>query len=186
MSTTWKGLPARQRRLIQETAAAMLLLDGFASPATDAERRRERPVTFQDLSAWVRSSDSALPVRLQLALAADPRLRHDLDRLLARSATWHGPRASAASSGRLDSRDADGFRIRLKPSRAAADQVYVLITLTGERSQDPTTLAMRSADGEYVKWSLPRPQSGVIQILTDEAADGLRLLRDPKSELYLW
>lgn len=180
MSTTWKGLPARQRALIQETAAALLLVDGFAVSTA------ERPVTFHDLRAWLQSADGALPVRLQLALAADPRLRHDLDRLLARSATWRGARASAASAGRLEARDADGFRIRLRPSRAAADQVYVLITLTGERSQDPTTLVMRSADGDYVKWSLPQPQSGVIQILTDEAAEGLRLLRDPKSELYLW
>lgn len=188
MSTTWNNLSTRQRSLIQETAAALLLLDGFTSPGDDMERRGvDRPVTFRDLRTWLQSPDSAVPpVRLQLALAANPRLRHDLDRLLLRSANWHGPRASAASSGRMDSRDGDGFRIRLKPSRAAADQVYVLITLTGERSRNPSTLVMRSILGDYVKWTLPSPQAGVIQILTDESADGLRLLRDPKSELYLW
>jgi hypothetical protein len=121
-----------------------------------------------------------------MALTADARLRRDLDRLVQRTANWHAPRASAASTGQLETREGGGFQIRLRPSRAAADQVYVLITLTGERSQDPTTLVIRSAGGQYVKWTLPSPQSGVIQILADEEADGLRLLRDPKSELYLW
>src|SRR5262249_23508372 len=146
-----------------------------------------RPVTFQDLRAWLQASSSAPPpARLRLALASDARLRADLDRLLERTASWRGRRASAASSGLLESREGEGFQLRLKPSRAGSGQVYLLITLTGERSQDPSVLVVRSPGGDYFKWVLPGPQSGVIQILADETADGLRLLRDPKSELYLW
>ena len=121
-----------------------------------------------------------------MSICARGRLRLDLDRLVQRMASWHGPRASAASSGQLEMRTGDGFHIRMKPSRASPDQVYVLIALNGALGRTPTTLVIRSAAGEYIKWPLPQPQSGVIQVLTDEASEALRLLRDPKSELYLW
>ncbi len=183
MSATWNSLSPRRRAVIQEAAGALLVLDAAAL----SEASAERPVTCRDLHRWLQDSDSAVPPPLlRRALHADARLRLDLDRLLQRTAGWHGARASAASSGQLDMRTGDGFHIRMKPSRAAADQVYVLIALTGTLARPPTTLVIRSAAGEYVKWPLPRPQSGVIQVLTDEASDALRLLRDPKSELYLW
>ncbi|HTO82284.1 MAG TPA: hypothetical protein VMQ73_08615 [Methylomirabilota bacterium] len=183
MTATWKGLSARRRAVIQEAAGALLVLDAAALTGEDADR----PVTCRDLHRWLQDSDNAVPPpRIRQALGADARLRLDLDRLVQRTASWHGPRASAASSGQLDMRVGDGFQIQMKPSRAAADQVYVLIALTGALGRTPTTLVIRSAAGEYVKWPLPRPQSGVIQVLTDEASDALRLLRDPKSELYLW
>ncbi len=187
MSVTWKQLSARDRSLIEHAAGALLLLDDVAPSAADTDRAADRTVTFHDLRTWLQEAGSAtIPVRLRLALASDPRLRRDLDRLLLRRAMWHVPRASAASSGALDRRHGAGFHIRLQLSRAAANQVYVLITLTGERDREPTTLVVRSAAGDYVKWTLPEAQAGVIQILIDDAADGLRLLRDPKSELYLW
>jgi len=183
MTTTWRSLSPRSRVLIQEAAGALLVLDGFALPG----ERADPPVTCRDLHRWLQEQGStAPPPRIQQALAADPRLRLDLDRLLQRTASWHGPRASAASSGQLETRIGDGFQLQMKSSRAAPDQVYVLITLAGARERIPTTLVIRSAAGEYVKWPLPRAQAGVIQVLTDEASDALRLLRDPKSELYLW
>jgi hypothetical protein len=182
MNITWKSLSPRRRALIEEAAGALLALDAFAP----AGERADRPVTCRDLHGWLQSESEAPPPRIRSALDSDPRLRRDLDRLLQRTATLLGPRASAASSGQLEARSGDGFQIQMKSSRAALGQVYVLITLTGARDRTATTLVIRSAAGEYVKWPLPRPQSGVIQILTEEASDALRLLRDPKSELYLW
>lgn len=188
MTTTWKRLSARQRSLVLEAAGALLVRDSLVPPEAEPDRGDAvRPVTIRDLNAWLEDADSATPpLRMRMALAATPRLRLDLDRLVQRRADWRAPRAAAASSGQLDGRDGDGFQLRLKPSRAADNQVYVLITLTGDRRQPPTTLVIRSAAGDYVKWSLPSPQAGVIQVLADEAADAVRLLRDPKSELYLW
>ncbi len=183
MNTTWRSLSPRSRELIRESAGALLVLDAVASPGG----RTDRPVTCRDLHGWLQEPDSTEPpLRIRRALGSDPRLRLDLDRLLQRAATWHGPRASAASSGQLDMRTGDGFELQMKPSRAAPDQVYVLITLTAARDRIATTLVIRSAAGEYMKWPLPRPQSGIIQVLTNESSDALRLLRDPKSELYLW
>ena len=187
MSTTWRNISARDRALICDAAGALLVLDELAPAAASEDAATDRRVTFHDVRGWLHDAESsAPPVRLRLALAADPRLRRDLDRLLERRAGWHVPRAAAASSGELERREGDGFQVRLQPSRAAANQIYVLITLTGERRRDPTTLVVRSAAGDYVKWTLPPQQSGVIQVLVDDAALGLRLLRDPKSELFLW
>lgn len=188
MTPIWSGLSARQQALVRAAAGALLDLDALARPELEPERAEARqPVTARDLHAWLQDAESAVPpLRLRLALAASPRLRLDLEHLVKRSAHWRAPRAAAASSGRLDGRDGDGFRIRLTPSRAAGHQVYVLIALTGELRRIPTTLVIRSAAGEYVKRALPGPQSGVIQLLAEEADEVVRLLRDPKSELYLW
>jgi hypothetical protein len=183
MTTTWKSLSPGRRAVIQDAAGALLILDAVAL----SEGAAGRPVTCRDLHRWLQEPDAAAPPpRIRQALDADARLRLDLDRLLQRMAGWHGARAPAASSGQLEMRTGDGFHIRMKPSRAAADQVYVLIALTGTLARTPTMLVMRSAAGEYIKWPLPQPQSGIIQVLTDEASDGLRLLRDAKSELYVW
>jgi hypothetical protein len=183
MTMTWSSLSPRRRALIREAAGALLVLDAIASPGESADR----PVTCRDLYGWLQESGSPVPPpRIRRALGSDPRLRVDLDRLLQRTASWHGPRASAASSGQLEMRTGDGFQIQMKSSRAAPDQVYVLIALTGALDRTPSTLVIRSAAGEYIKWPLPRAQAGIIQVLTDEASDALRLLRDPKSELYLW
>jgi len=183
MTMRWRSLPPRSQALIQEAAGTLLVLDAVATPDEGADR----PVTCRDLYGWLQESGStAPPPRIRRALASDPRLRLDLDRLLQRTASWHGPRASAASSGQLETRTGDGFQIQMKSSRAAPDQVYVLIALTGALGRTPSTLVIRSAAGEYIKWPLPRAQAGVIQVLTDEASDVLRLLRDPRSELYLW
>ncbi len=184
MSTSWKSLSSRQQSLVRHAATALLDLDRIAADAPDDGE--DRPVTARDLHAWLQTAAStALPPHLRRALTVSPRLRRDFDLLLERTADWHGPRAAAASSGRLDSRDGDGFRLRLAPSRAGG-QVYVLITLAGERRTPPTVLVVRSPDGDCFKWALPPAQAGVIQILADETADGLHLLRDPKSELFLW
>lgn len=183
MNTTWRSLSPQRRTLILEATGALLTLDAAALPGEHADR----PVTCRDLHRWLQEPSGAVPPpRMRRALDADPRLRLDLDRLLQRTANWHGPRASAASSGQLEMRTGDGFQIQMKLSRASPDQVYVLIALSGTLGRTPTTLVIRSAAGNYIKWPLPRPQSGVIQVLTDGASDALRLLRDPKSELYLW
>jgi len=58
--------------------------------------------------------------------------------------------------------------------------------LAGERRAPPSMLVVRAPGGDCFKWALPPAQGDVIQILADDTADGLRLLRDPKSELFLW
>jgi len=189
MTTSWNSLSSRQQALVRHAAAALLDHDSVAAP--DDEGSVERPLSgpavgARDLHAWLQTAAStALPPHLRRALAASPRLCRDFDLLLERTADWHAPRAAAASSGRLDSRDGEGFRLRLAPSRAGG-QVYVLITLADDRSAPPSTLVVRSPDGGCFKWTLPPAQGGVIQILADDTADGLHLLRDPKSELFLW
>lgn len=185
MSRTWNTLPPRQQMVARRAVEALMAIDGLTTSEDGAggagPRRR---VAFRDLLAWVRGAEPHLSRDVERAIAADQRLARDFERLLHRTAGWHGARAAAASSGDLDVREGNGFRLRIKPSRAGAGLIYLLVDLAGDHQ--PTTLVLRGPSGQHVKMALPAAQDGVIQILAEETAEEVRLLRDPGTELFLW
>ncbi|MFN3076594.1 MAG: hypothetical protein ABT940_06930 [Alphaproteobacteria bacterium] len=182
MNRTWKSLSPRQQAVAKGTVEALTSIDGWMLPGDSVNGRQ---VTFRDLLAWVRGSDPLLSNEVRRAVAKEQRLARDLERLLRRTAGWYGARAAAAaSSGTLDVREGNGFRLRLKTSRAGSGQVYLIIDLTDDRQ--PTSMVLHGPLGEYVKMALPAAQDGVIQVLTDGASEEIRLLRDPETELFLW
>jgi hypothetical protein len=185
VSKSWSSLDAKQKDSIAAVFGALNTLDAL-SEAVAEETQAER-VGFRDLVAWVKGPPIDLPLDCKRALLANPSLRRDFDRLLSRTAVWRCERAAAASTGQLDTREGEGFRVRLKPSRGAAGQVYLLIEFTREApSSAPQTLVVTGPDGECVRLPLPELQDGTAQILTDEGTDIVRLLRDPKTEILLW
>lgn len=185
MSRTWKTLSPRQQDVARSAVGALMALDALTA-SEDGADWAEPPhrVTFRDLLVWLQGAEPRLSRDVERAVAADQRLARDLERLLYRTAGWHGARAAAASSGALDVREGDGFRLRIKPSRAGPGLIYLLIDLAGDRQ--PTILVLRGPSCQYVKMALPVAQDGVIQVLTEETTEEVRLLRDPATELFLW
>lgn len=185
MSNSWSGLDAKQKSGVAAAFEALTALDTLSQAmATEPNALR---IAFRDLLVWTKGPAANLPIAYKQALLANPALRRDFDRLLARTAEWRCERAAAASSGLLESREGNGFRVRLKPSLAAAGQVYLLIEFIGATpASPPRTLVVNGADGDCVRLELPDLQDGTAQILTDENAEVIRLLRDPKTEIFLW
>lgn len=185
VNNKWSALAERQRQGLTAAFEALAALD--ATFLSSREGQRMRPVSFRDLVLWTKGPPGNLPAVYKMALLNDQSLRRDFDRLLARTAEWRCERAAAASSGLLDIREGNGFRLRLKPSKGAEGQVYVLIEfLAGAPDPQPLSLTVCGPEEACERIALPEFQDAVAQILCEEDSEVVRLLRNPKTEIFLW
>ena len=181
MSKSWSSLDAKQEAAFE----ALTTLDALSMAML--EWPSEQKITFRHLVTWLKGPSAALPITHKQALMANPSLRRDFDRLLGRTAEWRCERAAAASSGLLETREGKGFRVRLKPSRGAEGQEYLLIEFTGEvPNTPPQSMLVKGPEGECIIRSLPELQDGTAQILCAEDDELVRLMRDPNTEIFLW
>lgn len=186
MSVSWNTMNDRDRENVGRLFDALSNLDSMQDPKDRdlaAGQDRPRAVGFADIYAFATGPDTMMSPALSEALAGSARLRADLDALLSRQCVYRFPRAAAASSGALESREGDGFSIRLKPSRADG-QVYVIIQLeAGE--VPPQALVLRDGKGEYQKFDMPDPIGDRVQMLADEDSDLVQALRSVETDIYL-
>lgn len=129
-----------------------------------------------------------LPASLVGRMATDPSLRADFNMLLERVSQCHFPRAAAASSGALTEREANGYKLRLKPSRANAEQVYLLIDLPDHgtaRENPPQGLKLQKSDGTILQTPLGAPAEGTIRVVLESASELVEALGDPASQIFL-
>ncbi len=181
MSTPWRTLNSDQRERLQAAFVAWhgadLLLD-----ADDDATGASRPL-FTELFAAA-NAPGPLPAAIAQALLADPALRADFNLLLQRTARVHLPRAAAAASGALQRREADGYSLRLVPSRSGTGQVYLLIEVP-EGHTPPQRLVVSNPDGTICKEDLPPPTEQTIRLLKDANDPLPRTFSQADSELFL-
>jgi len=183
MTGTWKDMDRSQRRAAERAFDALATVDSLTETATEAGQ--SRAVGFSDLYTYANGPSGPRDGEVRAAVLKDPRLRRNLDRLLARQSVCHFARAAAASSGDVDSREGEGFRLRIRRSKAVETQCYVIIEIEPGFETMPSALFAKTSAGAIDKYPLPEAQGGTIQILTDEDSDLVRSLRDPHTEVYL-
>jgi hypothetical protein len=184
MMGTWNGFTPKQKAAAAEMFGALSALDTLNDSLDDAGERPRR-IGFSDLYAYATRADSVMDDTLRRALDENQRLRQDLHCLLGKGAIHHFPRVAAASSGAVENREGDGFRIRLKQSRAVDTQTYVIIELAEGQTDTPTTLFVGNPDKEYVKQALPEAQDRTIQLLVESDSELVAALRDVQMEVFL-
>ena len=173
-------LEAKHLAFAGDVVEALTVLDALDGPTAAA-----RPVPFSELYAYATDPERRPRPELLDALAASPRLRADLHRLLANAAVVRLPRVAAASTGAIKEREGDGCRIEFRASRADAGQVYVIISLEKKAPKTPATLIICDPKGRCVKVALPAAREGRIQLLLDAESDIANGLRDISTEVYL-
>jgi len=119
------------------------------------------------------------------ALSENLALRRIYRDMVEKTALYYVPEAMAASSDDIVSRAGKGCRIRMEPSRAEPNQVYVIIELSGDEKVTPTTLVVCDVESNCSRFPLPKIRDGVVQIIADREADLVRLLSDPKTEAFI-
>ncbi len=122
---------------------------------------------------------------VEKALSEDLNLRCIHRDLVKRGAVYYVPEVRAASSDLIVSREGRGCRIRMEPSRAEPDQVYVIIELSGDEKTLPTMLVVCDVESNCSRFPLPKVRDGVVQIIADRDADLVRLLSNPKTEAFI-
>ena len=163
---------------------ALSVLDQLADGATRQVGAPER-IDVGELYRHARDPEAAISPELRKALADDVGLRADFARMVGKNAICRFPAAAAASSGGVATREASGFRITLRKSRAEPSQVYIIIDLADYDRAPPSHLFVLGEEIRACKHSLPPPMGGAIQILAEDGSDIIRALEDRHSEVFL-
>ncbi len=167
---------ARLRDLFADESAAMALTD-----ETDKTPTAARPVTPGRLLAHLNGGETERDPEVEAALNANPALRAAQHRLLRALALVHVGAAMAASSDELPAREGGGCRIRFEASAAEAAQVYVIIEL----AEAATELVLVDRADHCHRFPLPPARGGIVQLIVDRQGELIRLLADPKTDVFL-
>lgn len=151
---------------------------------TRADPSLARKVGFNELYAYANDPAHQPSAELLAGLTTNLALRRDFQRLLDKQAIAHLPRLAAASSGDANEREGDGFTLRLRPSKAQDDQVYLLIDAQ-DRDDSPRLLFVEEENGPVHRLIIDDFFEGEAQILLNLQDDILKALRNVKSSVIL-
>jgi hypothetical protein len=187
MSKPWNEFDDADREIAEQVFIALDVAAGLSASlaAGESDPKAEQSVGMADLLAYAEGPSAVMDPRLARALMQSDRLRRDLDRVLRRGAVAELPRVAAASTGTVDTREADGYRIRLVPARSADGQTYVIIEMPEWLEEPPATLFLTQPDGSTIKQPLPEPDGGRIQMLVESTAPLVVGLADIEAEVIL-
>ena len=184
MSRRWSAIQEAERsemaRRFADDLAADELVAGEAPAEADA-----RPPRFDELYSAAMAPVAALSDSLSVSLETDVAVRTAFEAMLQDCALCWFPAAAAASSGDLNLREEEGFRIWIRPSSAGGDQVYVLIRAEEGRTGKAVALVALPPDGPPVREALPEAIDGVYQLIERSDSALVRAIRDSASKLAL-
>ncbi|MTI08728.1 hypothetical protein [Curvivirga aplysinae] len=180
---SWNLLSEDEKRRAEERFTGLSIVDNIRQQML--AESRERRYGFGDVYQFATNAHIEMTSGLQKALKQDDKLQSALDQLLSERVVYQFPRAAAASSGNLESREGDGFSIQIKHSRAQSGQVYIILKMEDAFQQEPTAITLKSGEGQYLKKLLPLSVDGVFQFLAEEDDEFVKTLRDVASEVFL-
>ncbi len=169
-------------------AAASLFAHGMTLAALRAGTDRDddrRPVVFADLFAYATGSDAGDDARIEAAVAGDVRLRAGLDHLLDKLASARLPRVAAAATGPIGERRSGDLVLRLHPSRADRDQIYVVLAMPADWGAGRRHLIIRRAGAAPLRLALEVDTDGGAQTMIDRSGPVFQALTDRTSEIDL-
>jgi hypothetical protein len=171
-----QDLAAVQARFAEEDQVRKTLVD-----LQDARPK----IAFNRLYRFATGATSH-DAELQTELRQNADLARDFNTLLQKVSWSYLPQVAAASTDeKLGLRETDLCAIRIEPSRAEPDQVYVIIELKDRTAISPKSLITTSADGSVETLELPEDHEGVIQLLLQADDVILLALQSHGTEVYL-
>ena len=184
MSRRWSMIGEAERAAMARRFTMDLEVEELiAREAPDAPAGR--PLRFDELYSAAVDPIGSLDERLSHRLASDAASRATFEAILRDRAYCWFPAAAAASSGDVDMREEDGFRIWIRPSSAGGDQVYVLLRLAEGRTEAPSALVALPSQGPPANAALPEAIDGVYQLIERADSALVRTIRDSASKLAL-
>jgi len=163
------------KEVFNERLTAETLLDG---------ERPQGAISASRLLAYARGLVTG-DGEIDTALKANANLRKAFRQMIRDAALFALPEAMAASSDELPSRETQGCKLSLKPSRAEENQLYLIVETSDFTRGSPTVLVVCGREDETSRIDLPPPRNGVMQVILERESDIVKLLIDPKSEAFL-
>ena len=149
------------------------------------------PVMFGELVHYVHGTATVDEQRVKTAISNDLSLRRQFDSLLKNARVAAAPSQAQAASGASDpgsmQRKTRAFTLLFKPSRANADQIYVLLTVHAESGMKdghcPVIIA--SLASEIGRLQFPPLKDQSAQLLMDVDDQRLVIVHNADAELSL-
>ena len=154
-----------------------LLLEGTGQPSSKASP--------SEMHAYAIDSMYRASSTLLHCLKTNPATRADFQKILSNTARYYLPQVAAASSGDIESREANGCKISFKPSRANDAHMYVIIESLGDITFNPTLIFVCGTNDHLERAELPPAQNGRVQLLLERDSPMAHGLLDIKTEVYL-
>lgn len=140
-------------------------------------------IPFSRLYAFATNPDRSADPEISEALMRDAKLALHFHHLCEQNAVARLPRVAAAGNEPLLSRDGDGCRLRLEPSRAEPEQVYLIVELN-DTAANPENLLLFEGGTWRGTYPLPKARDGIILLLEKHDSDLVTALRHPRSEVF--
>lgn len=116
------------------------------------------------LLAYADDPDSEDGAEIARLLAADAGLRADFARLAARGALARMAPPAAASAGAVRRRQGNGYALRIEPSHADPDGLYLLVDLPSDDAVRPHVLVLLPVGRAPIVVTLPTEGQGPLQM----------------------
>ena len=152
--------------------------------ASIAHRETSDELSPSRLYAYL-TSFTGVDEKLELKVQENVNLRRLYREIVDQTARYRLPEAMAASSEEYPIRHGNGCTIRMEPSRAEPDQVYVIIEFTGDVDQVPRSMFVCAEDKTCTRFELPELKDGIVQFISDSQSNLIKLLMNPKTEAFL-
>ncbi len=179
MTTDGNSLNDRQLALVHDTLEAVKLSEGIVH-----RPECNKAIGFAEIYAYATQPQHEPSAELLSALDGDVRVRRDFEALLRNVSVYWMPQVAAASSGEISTREIEGCRIEFRVSKAAADQIFVIIELV-DKSAAPRNLFVCGKNGPVRRMDLPEARDGRVQLLLEVDSEIASGLRDVESEVFL-
>ena len=186
MSIAWNEISEERKDVMELAFEHLHLVDLMVDQkSNEIDTANEYPVGFQDLYSAAVQPEVAIDSRIADALENNPKLRADFETLLQQTGIAWFPAAAAAETGRLDERDEASVLIRIRPSKANENQVYVLIRLKEPSAVQPNAIIGLPPEGSPIKKTLPEAVDNMFQLLMQRDEPLIRAIQDRRSKLSL-
>ena len=142
-------------------------------------------IPFSTLYAYVNDSQFRPPTNFSAQIDADEKAQQNLDLLLEKASLAHMPMLAAASSGDTILRETDAAIIRLTPSKAEPEQVYLQVQMKDAGASMPLRLFVRKSGEQWIRMDLSKFVDAKVQELLLVNDPVTQALNAPDSEVYL-
>ena len=140
-------------------------------------------ISFERLYAYVCDHTNHDP-ELSEAIQKNPKVLIDFRTLLKRTSTCYTPRAAAASSQKIRSREGNGCCIFFEESKAEPNQTFIVIEFYDKKKEPPRQIFVINEKQKGLKKSLPKARDGVVQFLLENNSDLFKGLTNINSEIF--
>ena len=172
------------RRIIFREYEKRALVEELASHVV-TKGAKESSLSLGDIYKFVTGRMFINTRELNTQLKNNNVLKDHLSNLLNQLNLCHLPRLAAASSGVIETREGDDFKLKMMTSLSDPDQIFVTIELHRTKSRRPSSLVVKSPQNNFYTGSLQEFESTIFQLIEGAESPLITALKDPGSEVYL-